>query len=404
MTHTTGSPQREHTTGSPQREHTSSTPEDDRPSAAPTEAATSGPDIPVGLDNAPEGPGVSAAGFAAPVPAIVAGISEAIGNTPLIRLDSLFPDSGVEILAKLESVNPGGSTKDRPAMGMVRDALQTGRLAPGGTVVESSSGNLGVALARACNAHDVRFVCVVDARTNATTVRTIQALGGEIDLVSEPDPATGDLLTARFNRVKELLEEIPDAVNLYQYGNPANPRAHYDGTMREIAEATGHQVDVLMAAVSTTGTIGGCSAYIRDHDMTTRAIAVDAVGSVLFGGTAAPRPLPGMGAGVVTELSRQVEPDQVIRVEGLDCVVGARHLARSEGILAGGSTGGIVHALGRLIPSLEPGTRVVFVVHDGGVPYLETVYDDQWVQQTLGADADDIAAAIDRLRETARRD
>ncbi|ONN67376.1 2,3-diaminopropionate biosynthesis protein SbnA, partial [Herbaspirillum sp. VT-16-41] len=139
-------------------------------------------------------------------------------------------------------------------------------------------------------------------------------------------------------------------------------------------------------------------------DMTTRAIAVDAVGSVLFGGTAAPRPLPGMGAGVVTELSRQVEPDRVISVEGLDCVAGARHLARSAGILAGGSTGGIVHALGGLIPSREPGTRVVVVVHDGGVPYLETVYDDDWVQQTLGADADDIAAAIDRLRETARRD
>lgn len=362
------------------------------------------PPVPVGLDNAPDGPGVAPAGLAAPVPAIVAGISEAIGNTPLVRLDALFPHSGVEILAKLESVNPGGSTKDRPAMGMVRDALQTGRLSPGGTVVESSSGNLGVALARACNAHDVRFVCVVDARTNATTVRTIEALGGEIDLVSEPDPETGDLLTARFNRVKQLLEEIPGAVNLYQYGNPANPRAHYDGTMREIAEATGHQVGVLMAAVSTTGTIGGCSAYIRDHEMATRTVAVDAVGSVLFGGTAAPRPLPGMGAGVVTELSRQVQPDQVIRVEGLDCVAGARHLARAEGILAGGSTGGIVHALGTLIPSLEPGTRVVFVVHDGGVPYLDTVYDDDWVKDTLGADGSEISAAMDRLRETAGRD
>lgn len=384
-----------YTPGSPQREHSS------EPAPVETFDDTS---IPVGLENAPDGPSVALAGFAAPVPAIVAGIAEAIGNTPLIRLDSLFPDSGIEILAKLESVNPGGSTKDRPAMGMVRDALQSGRLEPGGTVVESSSGNLGVALARACSAYDVRFVCVVDARTNATTVRTIQALGGEIDLVSEPDPETGDLLTARFNRVKELLAEIPGAVNLYQYGNPANPRAHYDGTMREIAEATDHQLDVMMAAVSTTGTIGGCSAYIRDHEMRTRTIAVDAVGSVLFGGTAAPRPLPGMGAGVVTELSREVEPDQVIRVEGLDCVAGARHLARSEGILAGGSTGGIVHALATLIPSLEPGSRVAFVVHDGGVPYLETVYDDDWVQQTLGADADDIAAAIDRLRETARRD
>ncbi|PWH06228.1 2,3-diaminopropionate biosynthesis protein SbnA [Brachybacterium endophyticum] len=326
------------------------------------------------------------------------GIGEAIGGTPLVRLNTLFPESGVEILAKLESVNPGGSTKDRPAMGMVRDALRSGRLAPGGTVVESSSGNLGVALARACSAEHVRFVCVVDARTNLTTVRTIEALGGEVELVSDPDPETGDLLTARFHRVRDLLEEIPGAVNLYQYGNPANPRSHYDGTMREIASATDGELDLLMAAVSTTGTIGGCSAYIRDHAMSTLTVAVDAVGSVLFGGTAATRPLPGMGAGVVTELSTQVEPDRVIRVDAVDCVVGARHLARSEGLLAGASTGGIVHALGELIPDLESGARVVFIVHDGGVPYLDSVYDDTWVQETLGVGPEAITQRIDRLR------
>ncbi|MGP5007667.1 2,3-diaminopropionate biosynthesis protein SbnA [Brachybacterium tyrofermentans] len=346
-------------------------------------------------------PGLGTPGTAGP--GITVGVSAAVGRTPLIRLDHLFPDSGIEILAKLESVNPGGSTKDRPALAMVREAIASGRLATGGTVVESSSGNLGVALARVCTSHGVRFVCVVDSRTNATTVATIRALGGEISLVSEPDPATGDLLTARFRRVEQLLEEIPGAVNLFQYGNPANPGAHAAGTMREIAEATDHRLDVLMAAVSTTGTIAGCTAYIRDTTMGTRTIAVDAVGSVLFGGTAAPRPLPGLGAGVVTDISRTVEPDQVVRVSGLDCVVGARLLARREGILAGASTGGIVHALGTLIPRLEPGTRLAFIVHDGGVPYLETVYDDAWVRRTLGADADALAAATSSLLDTAAR-
>ena len=338
-----------------------------------------------------------------PVAPVVAGISGAVGGTPLVRLENLFPDSGIEILAKLESVNPGGSTKDRPALAMVRDAIATGRLAAGGTVVESSSGNLGVALARVCSTYSVRFICVVDSRTNATTVATIRALGGEIDMVSEPDPATGDLLTARFRRVEALLEEIPGAVNLFQYGNPANPGAHAAGTMREIAEATDHRVDVLMAAVSTTGTIAGCTAYIHEHKMATRTIAVDAVGSVLFGGTAAPRPLPGLGAGVVTDISRTVDPDRVVRVDGLDCVVGARLLARREGILAGASTGGIVHALGTLIPELSPGTQVVFIVHDGGVPYLGTVYDDAWVQQTLGADAAAMDSATVTLQASARR-
>lgn len=334
---------------------------------------------------------------------VAVGLSAAIGGTPLVRLDRLFPDSGVEILAKLESVNPGGSTKDRPALAMVRDALDSGRLAPGGTVVESSSGNLGVALARVCTSYGVRFVCVVDSRTNATAIASIRALGGEVDLVSEPDPVSGDLLTARLHRVQSLLAEIPGAVNLFQYGNPANPGAHAAGTMREIAEALDHRLDVLMAAVSTVGTLAGCSAYLHEHRMTTRTVAVDAVGSVLFGGTAAPRPLPGLGAGVVTDISRTVEPDRVMRVNGLDCVVGARLLARREGILAGASTGGIVHALGTLVPQLEPGSRIVLIVHDGGLPYLGTVYDDEWVHATLGADSEALSAAAAALAGSARR-
>src|SRR5690606_11878600 len=108
--------------------------------------------------------------------------------------------------------------------------------------------------------YGVRFVCIVDSRTHRTTVATIRALGGQVEMVSEPDPETGDLLTARLHRVAQLLEPIPGAINLYQYGNPANPGAHSAGTMREIAEASDHPLDVLMAAVSTTGTIAGCIA------------------------------------------------------------------------------------------------------------------------------------------------
>lgn len=334
---------------------------------------------------------------------MVDGVSEAVGGTPLVRLRHLFPDSDLEVFAKLESVNPGGSTKDRPALAMVREALASGRLRAGGTVVESSSGNLAVALARVCTAHGLRFVAVVDSRTNATTVRTVRALGGEVDLVAEPDPETGDLLTARLHRVQALLGTIPGAVNLSQYDNPANPGAHRDGTMREIAEALGHRLDVLMAATSTVGTLAGCSAYLHEYGMDTRVLAVDAEGSVLFGGTAAPRPLPGLGAGVVTAHSRTVRPDQVLRVSGRDCVVGARLLARREGILAGASTGGIVQALGREARILPAGSRVVLVVHDGGVPYLETVYDDDWVAENLGVDAAGLEAASAQLEEAARR-
>ncbi|MFD7022038.1 2,3-diaminopropionate biosynthesis protein SbnA [Promicromonospora sukumoe] len=333
----------------------------------------------------------------------VDGVSAAVGRTPLVRLAHLFPASDVEIFAKLESANPGGSAKDRPALAMVRDALRSGRLRPGGTVVESSSGNLGVALARVCRAHGIRFVCVVDLRANVSTRALIRALGGEVDLVTQPDPDTGDLLTARVHRVEELLREIPGAVTLGQYSNPANPGAHHDGTMREIAETLDGRLDVMMSAVSTTGTISGCARYIREHGLPTRTVAVDSTGSVLFGGTAGVRHLPGMGAGMVTELSRHVEPDRVMRVDSVACVVGARLLAEREGILAGASTGGVVHALGTLVGELAPGTRVAFIVHDGGGAYLDTVYDDEWVARVLDTGPDQIATATAALRDRATR-
>lgn len=336
--------------------------------------------------------------------AVISDVSAAVGGTPLVRLEKLFPSSDIEILAKLETLNPGGSTKDRPALAMVRRALADGAIKPGGTIVESSSGNLGVALARVCSAHGLRFVCVVDARTNRSTVAAIRALGGEVSLVTEPDPATGDFLTARLSRVQELLVQIPSAVNLHQYGNPANPAAHRDGTMREIAETLSGDLDMLMAAVSTTGTLSGCVQHIHEQGMRTRTVAVDAVGSVLFGGTPGRRPLPGMGAGVATPISETLTPDQVIRVEAAECVIGARLLARAEGILAGASTGGIVHALGMLVPQLAPGTRVAFVAHDSGIPYLDTVYDDDWVAAELGTSREDIGRGTSALQETADRD
>ncbi|GAA1390851.1 2,3-diaminopropionate biosynthesis protein SbnA [Luteococcus peritonei] len=324
-------------------------------------------------------------------------LSDAIGNTPVIALTRLFDRSDVSLFAKLEALNPGGSAKDRSAQGMLDDALATGRLRPGGTVVESSSGNLGVALARACTIAGVHFVCVVDSRANRSTVQTIQALGGEISLVSEPDPVTGDLLTARHARVRKLLTTIDGAISLDQYANPANPRAHRDGTMTELAQALDQDIDVLLVATSTTGTIGGCQAYLREHEMDTTLVAVDAQGSVLFDGTAGPRLLPGMGAGLVTRLSGQVQPDRVVRVSDAQCVAGCRALAAREGILAGASAGGVVWALGALLPELDAGAQVAVVLHDGGMAYLPTVYDDSWVHEQLGLDRPALDALVAEL-------
>lgn len=326
---------------------------------------------------------------------IIESVDQAIGHTPLLHLTRLFAETAarrhLDLYAKLEQLNPGGSAKDRPAVGMLADALASGRLRPGGTVVESSSGNLGVALARACTLAGVRFVCVVDVNANPTTVAHIRALGGQISLVSEPDPVTG-LLGARHQRVRDLLTADPGAVNLNQYGNPANPAAHRTGTAAELLDDLDGDVDAILVACSTTGTINGFHQTLDDRGLDqTRLVAVDAVGSVLFGGQAGHRVLPGMGAGLVTDLSRQLEPDEVVRVDDGQAVAGCRVLARQEGVLAGGSAGAVVWALGTMLDRLPEGSRVAVVLHDGGVPYLQTVYDDQWVAESLGCNADQLA-------------
>lgn len=326
------------------------------------------------------------------VAAPVDGILGAVGGTPLVELRRHPVSARIRTWAKLEACNPGGSMKARPAGAMIDDALARGLVHPGDTVIESTSGNMGVGLAQACRYHGLRLICVVDERAHATNVRTMRALGADVRVVTAPDPVTGDLLVARLALVRRLLAEIPGAYWTDQYGNPANPAAHARGTMREIDEALSGRVDVLLVATSTAGTLAGCADQLRAAGRDTRIVAVDAVGSALFGGTRGPRMLPGFGAGTETDLSRSARFDDLVRVTDLDCVVACRRLAAHEAILAGASGGGVLAGLERLLPSLESGARCALILADGGVGYLETIYDDEWVRRTLG-----VAPA--RLRE-----
>ena len=213
-----------------------------------------------------------------------------MGGTPLVSLPELG-GGNARVWAKLESFNPGGSAKDRTARALVADATARGLLHPGAVAVESSSGNLGIALAREAIAGGWEFHCVVDPRTNQATLAMIAALGAVLHPVEEPDPETGDWLTARRNLVGELKREL-GAVNLDQYSNRAAFDAHDQGTMREIVQQLGHAPELLAVAVSTTGTVGGCLRHIREHGYSTKVVAVDAEGSVLFGGDRGERILP----------------------------------------------------------------------------------------------------------------
>jgi 2,3-diaminopropionate biosynthesis protein SbnA len=322
------------------------------------------------------------------------GVLDAIGNTPLIELQRLAAPAPIRVWAKLEAANPGGSTKDRPAARIIADALEDGSITPWTTVIESTSGNMGVGLAQSCRYHGIPLICVVDSRATVRNVRTLRALGADVRVVETPDPETGDLLVARRKLVAELLEATPHSFSPNQYANQSNPAAHADGTMREIDEALDGELDYVFVATSTTGTLVGCADYLRAQGRDTKVVAVDSTGSALFGGVAATRQIPGFGAGIQTELSRWVEFDRLVRVTDLACVIGCRRIAQREALLAGGSSGGVAFALATVAPSIPTGSRCALIFPDAGAGYLDTVFDDDWVADELGCPPDRLAELV----------
>ena len=186
------------------------------------------------------------------------GVLSAIGNTPIVRLTHVLADIHFKLYGKLEMLNPGGSIKDRTAISILWHGLDNGEIRPGSVVVESTSGNMGIGLAQACLLLELRFVCVVDPKTTEQNIRILKAYGAEIDLVSEPDPNTGEYLQARINRVKYLLRTINHSFWPNQYANAYNPKAHHR-TMHEIVTQLDGKLDYLFCATSTCGTMRGCA-------------------------------------------------------------------------------------------------------------------------------------------------
>ncbi|MEK5236543.1 2,3-diaminopropionate biosynthesis protein SbnA [Paenibacillus sp. FSL L8-0470] len=311
------------------------------------------------------------------------GILSTIGNTPLIKLSNLFQNSGFEVYAKMELLNPGGSAKDRPALRMIQEAWKEGRIRPGTVIIESSSGNMAISLAMICKYLGLRFISVIDPRTTETNIQILKALDAKIDYVAEPDPETGEFLPARLTRVQQLLAEIPGSFWPNQYGNANNYLAHYHTTMKEIVTELG-RVDYLFCSVSTCGTIRGLAEYARDHGLKTRIVAVDAEGSVIFGGNKGSRRFPGLGAGIVPPFCRKDLIDHIVYVSDWEIVKGCRALSQNESILAGASSGGIIAAVKRMEQEITPGSLCAVILHDKGERYLDTVYSDSWIQNQFG--------------------
>ncbi|QAY65221.1 2,3-diaminopropionate biosynthesis protein SbnA [Paenibacillus protaetiae] len=310
------------------------------------------------------------------------GIFHAVGRTPAVPLDRLFPSGKLHVYGKLEWMNPSGSAKDRPAAGMIRDAWKRGLIGPGSVIVESSSGNLAISLAWICAALGMTFICVVDPKTSQQNIRILEAYGARIEPVTAPDPATGEFLPARLARVKQLTESIEGAYWPNQYGNDHNYLAHKE-TMRELLEQTG-PLDYLFAGVSTCGTIKGCAEWVRGQGLATRLVAVDAEGSVIFGGVKGKRRFPGLGAGIAMPFAQAELLERVEHISDEEMVAGCRLLLRTEGVMAGPSTGGVVAAVRRLEPILPAHAAVGIIMHDRGDRYLDTVYSDVWVKEQFG--------------------
>ncbi|MGQ4516199.1 2,3-diaminopropionate biosynthesis protein SbnA [Streptomyces sp. DW26H14] len=313
--------------------------------------------------------------------AIISTADELLDSDVYIDLEQAV---GIPLYLKCEGFNFAGSVKLRAATSMVTAAIRSGVIHGGTTLVESSSGNLGVALSVVAAARSIRFVCVTDPKCNPAALKLMRALGSEVVVVDTPD-ASGSYLSARKAVVREICERDDGSLWLNQYENPANWLAHYENTAPLIAKQF-PGLDVLFVGAGTGGTLNGCASYFRENRPTVRIVAVDTVGSVNFGMPAAPRYLPGLGA---SEPMPFVDRDMVhdlVRVPEPDTVAMCRRLAR-RGFLLGGSTGTVVSGAQQWLARHDPerSLTAVAISADLGDRYIETVYDDAWVQDTYGA-------------------
>jgi 2,3-diaminopropionate biosynthesis protein SbnA len=296
----------------------------------------------------------------------------------------LEPTFGHSVFLKCEGFNFAGSIKLKAASEMVEAAERDGILTPGSILVESSSGNLGVALSMIAASKGYGFLCVTDSRCNLSTKRLMQAFGSQVHVITEPDPV-GGLLSARINYVRGLCASDDRYVWLNQYANPQNWKAHYRKTAPAIARQF-PQLDVLFVGAGTCGTLMGCAHYFREWHRPVRVVAVETVGSVSFGGPPGRRMIPGLGMSVRPPMLDESYLDEVVRVEEADTIRACHRLA-GTGFLFGGSTGTVVSgAMSWLTLHASQDLTAVAIAPDFGERYLDTVYHTDWVLDLYGED------------------
>jgi cysteine synthase A len=297
---------------------------------------------------------------------IAASVLELIGRTPMIRLNRLPKPGGAVVVAKLESANPGGSIKDRIALAMIEDAERRGRLKPGVTIVEPTSGNTGIGLAMAAAVKGYRLILTMPDDMSVERRRLLERFGAELRLTPAIEGMTGAVFAAH-----QLVDEHGDYFMPQQFENPANPEIHRRTTAQEILKALDGPADALVVGVGTGGTLTGVGEVLRAKWPDVRIVAVEPARSpVLSGGKARPHPIQGIGASFVPGILNRDIIDRIILVRDEDALTWSRRLAREEGLLVGISAGAAAWAACQVAEELAPGQLVVTVLPDTGERYL----------------------------------
>jgi cysteine synthase A len=303
-------------------------------------------------------------------PKLAGSVLELVGGTPLVRLNRIPKPGGATVLAKLESLNPGGSVKDRIALAMVEDAERRGVLKAGATLVEPTSGNTGIGLAMVCAVRGYRIILTMPDDMSAERQRLLARYGAEIHLTPAIEGMSGAVFAAQ-----EICREHPEYFMPMQFENPANPEAHRRTTALEILDATEERLDVFVAAVGTGGTVTGVGEVLKERLPGVRVVGVEPARSpVLSGGRFRPHGIQGIGASFVPGILNRSVLDDIIQVRDEDATTTARRLAREEGLLVGISSGANVFAACQVAETLPADQVVVTVLCDTGERYLSVTF------------------------------
>jgi len=292
-------------------------------------------------------------------------ITQLVGETPMLRLRRVVPAGAAEVFAKLEYLNPGGSVKDRAAIGMIRRAEEEGKLKPGATLVEATAGNTGIGLALIGVNRGYRVIFCVPERFAEEKVKVMRALGAEV--LRTPDAAG---MQGAITRAKEIAASIPGAFMCAQFENQANPDYHYETTGREIFEQMQGSVDAVVLGAGTGGTFTGVARFLKERLPRVLTVAVESQGSVLGGGPAGEHKVEGIGASFLPKTFDASVADEVLMVKDPEAFDMVKQLAAQEGVLAGSSGGAAVYAAVEIAKRLGAGKRVVTMIPDSAERYL----------------------------------